>query len=116
MTSDRDKRPHHAWRRVSYAGAAAFALLLAASPPAHAQGGVIAGTVIDARSLRGLDGAQVSVEATTLGALAPGDRVNVETDILARHVARLQRFHTGTAAAGTDPSTLRPTDSEGAPA
>ena len=30
--------------------------------------------------------------ATTLGALALGDRVNVETDILARHVARLLQF------------------------
>ncbi|GAA2171553.1 riboflavin synthase [Agrococcus versicolor] len=30
-----------------------------------------------------------TLEATTLGALAPGDRVNVETDVLARHVARL---------------------------
>jgi len=30
--------------------------------------------------------------ATTLGDLVPGDRVNVETDILARHVARLREF------------------------
>lgn len=30
--------------------------------------------------------------ATTLGALAPGDRVNIETDILARHIARLAEF------------------------
>lgn len=30
--------------------------------------------------------------ATTLGALAPGHRVNVETDILARHVARMLQF------------------------
>ncbi len=30
--------------------------------------------------------------ATTLGALQPGDRVNIETDILARHVARLAQF------------------------
>ncbi|MFT4232408.1 MAG: riboflavin synthase [Leucobacter sp.] len=30
--------------------------------------------------------------ATTLGALRPGDRVNVETDILARHVARMLRL------------------------
>ena len=30
--------------------------------------------------------------ATTLGALAPGDRVNLETDILARHVERLLAF------------------------
>lgn len=32
--------------------------------------------------------------ATTLGALAPGDRVNLETDILARHVERLLAFRT----------------------
>jgi riboflavin synthase len=30
--------------------------------------------------------------ATTLGTLAPGDRVNVETDIIARQVARMLRF------------------------
>ena len=30
-----------------------------------------------------------TLEATTLGRLAVGDRVNIETDILARHVARL---------------------------
>jgi riboflavin synthase len=30
-----------------------------------------------------------TLSATTLGALAPGDRVNIETDILARHVLRL---------------------------
>ena len=30
--------------------------------------------------------------ATTLGDLAPGDRVNVETDIIARHVARMLRL------------------------
>jgi riboflavin synthase len=33
-----------------------------------------------------------TLTATTLGALQPGDRVNIETDILARHVARLARF------------------------
>ena len=33
-----------------------------------------------------------TLAATTLGALAPGDRVNIETDILARHVARLKEF------------------------
>ncbi len=33
-----------------------------------------------------------TLEVTTLGALAPGDRVNLETDILARHVQRLLRF------------------------
>ncbi len=33
-----------------------------------------------------------TLTATTLGALRPGDRVNLETDILARHVARMLRF------------------------
>ena len=33
-----------------------------------------------------------TLTATTLGSLAPGDRVNIETDILARHVARLKEF------------------------
>lgn len=33
-----------------------------------------------------------TLAATTLGALRPGDRVNVETDILARHVARMLRL------------------------
>ncbi|HWM34045.1 MAG TPA: riboflavin synthase [Pseudolysinimonas sp.] len=32
--------------------------------------------------------------ATTLGALSPGDRVNIETDILARHVLRMAEFGT----------------------
>ncbi|MFP5353990.1 MAG: SusC/RagA family TonB-linked outer membrane protein [Gemmatimonadota bacterium] len=46
---------------------AVLAALVPAS--ARAQGGVVAGTVVDARTLRGVDGAQVSVEGTTLGAL-----------------------------------------------
>ncbi len=33
--------------------------------------------------------------ATTLGLLTPGDRVNLETDILARHVARMMHFGFG---------------------
>jgi riboflavin synthase len=33
-----------------------------------------------------------TLSATTLGALAPGDRVNIETDILARHVARMRQL------------------------
>jgi riboflavin synthase len=35
-----------------------------------------------------------TLAATTLGAAAPGTRVNIETDILARHVARLNEFET----------------------
>jgi riboflavin synthase len=33
-----------------------------------------------------------TLAATTLGALTPGDRVNVETDLVARHVQRLLQF------------------------
>ena len=33
-----------------------------------------------------------TLEVTTLGALAPGDRVNVETDILAKYVERLMEM------------------------
>ena len=33
-----------------------------------------------------------TLTATVLGTLVPGDRVNIETDILARHIARLARF------------------------
>lgn len=35
-----------------------------------------------------------TLEVTTLGAKTVGDRVNIETDILARHVARLQEMAT----------------------
>ncbi|MFK4729938.1 riboflavin synthase [Agromyces mediolanus] len=33
-----------------------------------------------------------TLQATTLGERVPGEHVNIETDILARHVARLHRF------------------------
>ena len=35
-----------------------------------------------------------TLSATTLGGLAPGDRVNIETDILARHILRMNEFST----------------------
>jgi riboflavin synthase len=35
-----------------------------------------------------------TLAATTLGALAAGDRVNIETDILARHILRMNEFTT----------------------
>lgn len=37
-----------------------------------------------------------TLTATTLGMLRPGDEVNIETDILARHVARLAEFNVST--------------------
>jgi len=44
-----------------------------------------------------------TLAATTLGRLTPGDRVNVETDVIARHVARMLRFERG-ASPSDDPS------------
>jgi riboflavin synthase len=51
-------------------------------------------------TVAGLDGAAVTIalipetrEATTLGALAPGSRLNVEVDILAKHLERLVVAH-----------------------
>ncbi|NQX35671.1 riboflavin synthase [Herbiconiux sp. VKM Ac-2851] len=48
-----------------------------------------------------------TLAATTLGTLAPGDRVNLETDVLARHVQRLVALGSPTApesSVGTDGS------------
>jgi riboflavin synthase len=36
-----------------------------------------------------------TLSATTLGNRVPGDRVNVETDVLARHVRRMLRLDAG---------------------
>jgi riboflavin synthase len=43
-----------------------------------------------------------TLTATTLGSLQPGDRVNLETDILARHVERLLTFPGATAPGSAD--------------
>lgn len=54
-----------------------------------------------------------TLQATTLGLLAPGDRVNVETDILARHVARMLRFGAGAPASATPADSRETTPTEG---
>ena len=46
-----------------------------------------------------------TLQATTLGARVPGDRLNLETDILARHVQRLLAFSPASAAPAAAPST-----------
>lgn len=59
-----------------------------------------------------------TLAATTLGALVLGDRVNLETDILARHVERLLAFRqpeTGISSSTPSPSTASMTDSNGSP-
>lgn len=41
-----------------------------------------------------------TLAATTLGARVPGDRVNIETDVLARHVRRMLRLDAASTGAG----------------
>ncbi|MEO8095066.1 MAG: riboflavin synthase [Pseudolysinimonas sp.] len=46
-----------------------------------------------------------TLTATTLGDLVPGDRVNIETDILARHVLRMNEFEISTSSIGEEGAT-----------
>lgn len=52
-----------------------------------------------------------TLSATVLGELAPGDRVNIETDILARHVARLAEFGVSTSSTIDSTSTIERSES-----
>jgi riboflavin synthase len=83
--------PGEAWRVVRFALDPEHAPLVARKGSIAVDG--VSLTVSDV----GRDWFEVSLipetlSATTLGALAVGDRVNIETDILARHVARLAEF------------------------
>jgi len=87
----REVRPGAQWRVIRFALDPEHAPLVAKKGSITVDG--VSLTVSDA----GDDWFEVSLipetlEATTLGALAPGDRVNIETDILARHIARLTGF------------------------
>ena len=86
-------RPGDAWRVIRCSLDAAHAPLVVA------KGSIAVDGVSLTVSAAGRDWFEVSLipetlEATTLGGLAAGDRVNIETDILARHVARLGEFTT----------------------
>lgn len=83
--------PGSAWRVVRFTLDPSLAPLVARKGSIAVDG--VSLTVSDV----GADWFEVSLipetlAATTLGARGPGDRVNVETDILARHVARLAEF------------------------
>lgn len=83
--------PADGWRVLRFALAAELAPLVAR------KGSIAVDGVSLTVSAVGLDWFEVSLipetlAATTLGALADGDRVNLETDILARHVLRLAEF------------------------
>jgi len=84
-------RPGDAWRVVRFSLDAEHAPLVARKGSIAVDG--VSLTVSDV----GADWFEVSLipetlAATTLGAVQPGDRVNIETDILARHIARLREF------------------------
>lgn len=87
-------RPGDAWRVVRVALPAPLAPLVARKGSITIDG--VSLTVSDV----GRDWAEVSLipetlAATTLGHLVPGRLVNLETDILARHVARMREFERG---------------------
>lgn len=90
-----------AWRRIRFAIDPAHARLLVDKGSVAADGVSLTVSAVGAAGPSGAPGDgdwfEVSLipetlNATTLGALEVGDRVNVETDILARHVARLASF------------------------
>jgi len=83
--------PGEAWRVLR------FALDRDHAPLVVRKGSIAVNGVSLTVSDAGLDWFEVSLipetlTATVLGALVPGDRVNIETDVLARHVQRLLAF------------------------
>ena len=98
--------PGEAWRVLRFSLDAAHAPLVVRKGSIAVNG--VSLTVSDA----GLDWFEVSLipetlTATTLGTLVPGDRVNIETDILARHVQRLMGFDTRPASPGATQPAVR---------
>ncbi|PPF44576.1 riboflavin synthase [Pseudoclavibacter sp. AY1F1] len=90
-----------AWRRIRFALDPAHARLLVDKGSVAVSGVSLTVSAVGSAGTSGNPGDgdwfEVSLipetlGATTLGSLSVGDRVNVETDILARHVARLASF------------------------
>lgn len=97
---------HEAWRVLRFEVSREIAALLVDKGSITASG--VSLTVSDVSSPDAADAHWFEVSlipetlaATTLGALAVGDLVNVETDILARHVARMLRMGVAPGAAPT---------------
>ena len=83
--------PGSAWRVIR------FSLSPEEAPLVARKGSIAVDGVSLTVSAVGRDWFEVSLipetlEATTLGAIEVGDRVNIETDILARHVLRMNEF------------------------
>lgn len=94
--------PGDAWRRLRFSISPALAPLIVDKGSVTLAGvsltvsAVSAADVADADHWLEVSLIPETLTATTLGALQPGDRVNLETDILARHVARFNSFSTAT--------------------
>jgi riboflavin synthase len=109
-------RPGDAWRIIRFSLPNALARLVV-DKGSIAVSGVSLTVSTVGRTAAAANGAEATewfevslipetLSATTLGALAPGDQVNLETDILARHVERLLAFQQ--AAHAADPQTVSP--------
>jgi len=97
-------RPGEEWRVIRFSLGPDLAPLVVAKGSITVDG--VSLTVSDA----GRDWFEVSLipetlVATTLGELAPGDHVNLETDLLARHIARLAEFGIAVGGATLPPDT-----------
>ncbi|NYF11616.1 riboflavin synthase [Leifsonia sp. AK011] len=93
--------PGSAWRVIR------FSLSPEEAPLVARKGSIAVDGVSLTVSAVGPDWFEVSLipetlEATTLGALGVGDRVNIETDILARHVLRMNEFSVSRASTTSD--------------
>lgn len=94
--------PGDAWRRLRFSISPALAPLIVDKGSVTLAGvsltvsAVSAADVADADHWLEVSLIPETLTATTLGALQPGDRVNLETDILARHVARFNSFSNAT--------------------
>lgn len=102
---------HEAWRVLRFEVARDIAALLVDKGSVTASGVSLTVSNVSPPDTSGEHWFEVSLIpetliATTLGVLVVGDRVNVETDILARHVARMLRM-------GIAPAALASTDSPG---
>lgn len=88
---------HEAWRVLRFAVSHEIAALLVDKGSVTVSGVSLTVSDVSAPDAAGEHWFEVSLipetlTATTLGALAVGELVNVETDILARHVARMLRM------------------------
>ncbi|WP_336660288.1 riboflavin synthase [Leucobacter sp. USHLN153] len=88
--------PHEAWRVLRFSLDPALAPLLVDKGSVTLSGVSLTVSAIapenEAEQWFEVSLIPETLSATTLGSLEPGDRVNVETDILARHVARMLRL------------------------